>query len=202
MGPDGKIAMKIHRRKIHGRYQCTSSNEWCFKTYSSHSNAPAHFLRKNLEENESTEDPDMDRTALEDVSDKKAARKNVLVTDSLKSEIRPRSASKSFCKRGRCSEKLLRRENDFEVAPILEILLPKMAAIQVCYLRNSRLTTTTTKARLRQEKTLRRFQHEIIQELRGNIRVFSKIRLIIPSDKMPVGNISHLRVLNVDSLTN
>jgi hypothetical protein len=48
----------------------------------------AHFLRKHLEENESTEDPDMDRTALEDVSEKKAARKNVLVTDALKGEIR------------------------------------------------------------------------------------------------------------------
>jgi hypothetical protein len=41
-----------------------------------------------LEENESTEDPDMDRTALEDVSDKKATRKNFLVTDAIKSEIR------------------------------------------------------------------------------------------------------------------
>ncbi len=35
----------------------------------------SHFLRKHLEENESTEDPDMDRTALENVSDKKAERK-------------------------------------------------------------------------------------------------------------------------------
>jgi phage pi2 protein 07 len=41
-----------------------------------------------LEEYESTEDPDMDRTAMEDVREKKAARKNVLVTDALKSEIR------------------------------------------------------------------------------------------------------------------
>jgi phage pi2 protein 07 len=40
-----------------------------------------------LEEYESTEDPDMDRTAMEDVREKKAARKNVLVTDALKSEI-------------------------------------------------------------------------------------------------------------------
>jgi len=48
----------------------------------------SHFLRKHFEENESTEDPDMDRTALEDVSEKKAARKNVLVTDALKGEIR------------------------------------------------------------------------------------------------------------------
>ncbi|EFX65484.1 hypothetical protein DAPPUDRAFT_333153 [Daphnia pulex] len=69
-------------------YQCTSSNEWCFKNYSSHSNARTHSLRKHLEENDSTEDPDMDRTALEDVSDKKATKKNVLVTDAIKSEIR------------------------------------------------------------------------------------------------------------------
>jgi hypothetical protein len=47
-------------------------------TYLSHSNARAQFLRKHLEEHESTEDPDMDRTALEDVSDKKAARKKRL----------------------------------------------------------------------------------------------------------------------------
>ncbi|EFX66346.1 hypothetical protein DAPPUDRAFT_263284 [Daphnia pulex] len=74
------------------KYQCTSSNEWCFKNYSSHSNARTHSLRKHLEENESTEDPDMDRTALEDVSDKKATRKNVLVTDAIKSEISPKNA--------------------------------------------------------------------------------------------------------------
>jgi hypothetical protein len=48
----------------------------------------AYFLRKHLEENESTEDPDMDKTALENESDKKAVRKNVLVTDALKGEIR------------------------------------------------------------------------------------------------------------------
>jgi hypothetical protein len=36
-----------------------------------------------LEEYESTEDPDMDRTAMEDVRGKKAPRKNVLVTDAL-----------------------------------------------------------------------------------------------------------------------
>ncbi|XP_032789035.2 carboxy-terminal kinesin 2 [Daphnia magna] len=54
--------------------------------------------------------------------------------------------------------------------------------------------------RLRQEETLRRQLHNTVQELKGNIRVFCRIRSIIPSDKMASGKIPHLNVLHHRSL--
>lgn len=54
--------------------------------------------------------------------------------------------------------------------------------------------------RLRQEEMLRRQLHNTVQELKGNIRVFCRIRAVIPSDKMPMGKISHLTVLGDRSL--
>lgn len=56
------------------------------------------------------------------------------------------------------------------------------------------------KTRLRQEETLRRQLHNTVQELKGNIRVFCRIRSIIPSDKMASGKIPHLNVLHHRSL--
>ncbi|XP_046449773.1 carboxy-terminal kinesin 2-like isoform X2 [Daphnia pulex] len=55
-------------------------------------------------------------------------------------------------------------------------------------------------ARLRQEETQRRLLHNTVQELKGNIRVFCRIRPIIPSDKLPGGKIAHLNVLHDKSL--
>jgi kinesin family protein C1 len=62
------------------------------------------------------------------------------------------------------------------------------------------LTNFFFKARLRQEETQRRLLHNTVQELKGNIRVFCRIRPIIPSDKMPGGKIAHLNVLHDKSL--
>jgi len=54
---------------------------------------------------------------------------------------------------------------------------------------------------LRQEETLRRQLHNTILELKGNIRVFCRIRPIIPADKMPVGGkMTHLTILSERSL--
>ena len=55
-------------------------------------------------------------------------------------------------------------------------------------------------ARLRQEETLRRQLHNTVQELKGNIRVFCRIRAVIPSDKMSGGKIPHLNVPSERSL--
>ena len=55
--------------------------------------------------------------------------------------------------------------------------------------------------RLRQEETLRRQLHNTVQELKGNIRVFCRIRAVIPADKMPAGNkIAHITVIGERSL--
>lgn len=42
--------------------------------------------------------------------------------------------------------------------------------------------------------------HNTVQELKGNIRVFCRIRSVIPSDKMASGKIPHLNVLQDRSL--
>lgn len=60
--------------------------------------------------------------------------------------------------------------------------------------------TFILKARLRQEETLRRQLHNTVQELKGNIRVFCRIRAVIPSDKMPSGKLPHLTVHQDKSL--
>merc|ERR1712071_349276 len=56
------------------------------------------------------------------------------------------------------------------------------------------------KANLRQEETLRRQLHSTVQELKGNIRVFCRIRTILASDKMPSMKMPYLNVLNERSM--
>ena len=54
--------------------------------------------------------------------------------------------------------------------------------------------------RLRQEETLRRQLHNTVQELKGNIRVFCRIRALLPSDKIANGKMPHLAILNERSM--
>lgn len=56
------------------------------------------------------------------------------------------------------------------------------------------------KANLRQEETLRRQLHNTVQELKGNIRVFCRIRTILPCDKIAGSKAPHLNVLNERSM--
>ena len=58
----------------------------------------------------------------------------------------------------------------------------------------------SSQTRLRLEETLRRQLHNTVQELKGNIRVFCRIRPIISSDKMTSGKIPHLTVIHEKSL--
>jgi len=55
--------------------------------------------------------------------------------------------------------------------------------------------------RLRMEETLRRQLHNTVQELKGNIRVFCRVRSVIPSDKMAGnGRVPHLNLVNERSI--
>ena len=50
------------------------------------------------------------------------------------------------------------------------------------------------------EETLRRQLHNTVQELKGNIRVFCRIRAVIPSDKMQSNKIPHFNLVNERSM--
>ena len=61
--------------------------------------------------------------------------------------------------------------------------------------------TVVPKNRLRMEETLRRQLHNTVQELKGNIRVFCRVRSVIPSDKMAGnGRVPHLNLVNERSI--
>ncbi|EFX88965.1 hypothetical protein DAPPUDRAFT_95626 [Daphnia pulex] len=210
MGPDGKYAMKIHRRNSHKRYQCTSTNEWCYKTYSSHPKASAHFLLKHSGESESTEDPPM-RIALGDVRDQKAARKNVLVPNNAPNSEISNLDMESTTKMKLLEDKIRElewdlvasKEQSVELKRINDGHRAKIESLQR-HLTNEQAEKASSRndlsvalaenqdlrARLRREENHRRDQHEIIQELRGKIRTFCRIRAI------PLEKITHLSIHN------
>jgi len=70
----------------------------------------------------------------------------------------------------------------------------------IALLDNANKEIQDLKASLRHEETLRRQLHNTVQELKGNIRVFCRIRAILPCDKIAGLKAPHLNVLNERSM--